>query len=295
MVRTVFISGNKRSGTSQLVRMLNLHPHVFISHESDVIWILHQFYQNKPFESYPWDSPRGMDITVRQCGHVLNKEKSPQENFFALQHCMMQKGNPWLSPLSKKDLLWIGDKKPFQHTDPQLLAFILEMFPDARFIHMVRHPFAVAESSERFNKTIDGDFWIDLTLEQKVERWTYHEKSVSKLKLSKTAKVIDVRYEDLCREPVKELTRIFTFLDLDIDENLLKRAQRDTRCILRNVPAIPCSRETTSMMEEYGYKPEGINKNKVELFATNTYWKLRRSLGINTHFYRTMGKGLFVE
>ena len=279
MTGTVFITGNKRSGTSQLVRMLNLHPRLFISHESDVIWILYQFYQNKPFESHRWDSPRGMDITVRQCGRVLTKGNSPQENFFALQHCMMTKGNPWLPPLSKKDLLWIGDKKPFQHTDPQLLAFILEMFPDARFIHMVRHPFAVAESSERFNKTIDGDFWIDLPLEEKVERWTYHEKSVSELKLSQKRKVIDVRYEDLCREPAQELTKIFTFLDLAIDKNLIKKAHRDTQFIVKNVPAIPCNEETVSMMEEYGYKPEGIQKNKLELFATNTYWKLRRSLG----------------
>lgn len=279
MARAVFITGNKRSGTSQLVRMLNLHPHLFISHESDVIWILYQFYQNKPFESYPWDSPRGMDVTLRQCGHVLTKEKSPQENYFALQHCMMTKGNPWLPPLSKKDLLWIGDKKPFQHTDPHLLAFILEMFPDARFIHMVRHPFAVAESSERFNKTIDGDFWIDLTLEQKVERWTYHEKSVSGLKLSQTGKVIDVRYEDLCREPAQALTRIFTFLDLAIDNNIIKRAQRDSQFIVKNVSPISCNEGTASMMEEYGYKPEGVKKSKIELFATNTYWKLRRSLG----------------
>jgi len=279
MTGTVFITGNKRSGTSQLVRILNLHPRVFISHESDVIWILYQFYQNKPFASHRWDSPRGMDITVRQCGSVLTTEKSPQENFFALQHCMMKKGNPWLPPLSKKDLLWIGDKKPFQHTDPQLLAFILELFPEARFIHMVRHPFAVAESSERFNKTIDGDFWIGLTLEEKVERWTSHERSVSELKLSHKAQVIDVRYEDLCKEPAKEVTRIFTFLDLAIDNNIIKKAQQNTQVFVKNVSTIPCSEETVSMMAQYGYKPEGIKKNRLELSAMNTCWKIRRFIG----------------
>jgi hypothetical protein len=279
MTRAVFITGNKRSGTSQLVRLLNLHPRIFIAHESDAIWILYQFYQNKPFASHRWDSPRGMDITVRQCGHVLTKANSPQENFFALQHCMMTKGNPWLPPMAKKDLLWIGDKKPFQQTDPELLAFTLEIFPDARFIHMVRHPFAVADSSDRFNKTIDGDFWIDRTPEEKVGQWTFHEKAVSELKRSQKAKVIDVRYEDLCKEPARELIRIFTFLDLDIDKDLLKRAQRDTQFVVKNVPTIPCSKETGSMMEQYGYKPEGIKKNRLELLATNTYWKLRRFIG----------------
>lgn len=279
MTGLVFITGNKRSGTSQLVRMLNLHPRVFISHESDVIWILYQFHRDTPFESHRWDSRRGMDITVRQCGHVLTKAKSPQENFFALQHCMMTKGSPWLPPMQKKDLLWIGDKKPFQHTDPQLLAFILKLFPDARFIHMVRHPFAVAESSDRFNRTIDGDFWIGLTLEQKVERWTAHERSVAELKLSHKAQVIDVRYEDFCKEPAKELIRIFSFLDLAIDNNIITKAQRNTQVVVRNVPAIPCSEETVSMMAHYGYTPEGITKNRLELSAMNTCWKIRRFIG----------------
>jgi len=279
MTGTVFFIGNKRSGTSQLVRMLNLHPRIFIAHESDAIWILYQFYQNKPFASHRWDSLRGMDITVRQCGHVLTKANSPQENFFALQHCMMTKGNPWLPPMAKKDLLWIGDKKPFQQTDPELLAFTLKIFPDARFVHMVRHPFAVAESSDRFNNTVDGDFWIDLTTEEKVGQWTFHERAVSELKRSQKAKVIDVRYEDLCREPARELIRIFTFLDLDIDKNLIKRAHRDTQIVVKNVPTMPCNRETASMMEQYGYKPQGIKKTKLELKATNTYWKLRRLIG----------------
>jgi hypothetical protein len=279
MMGTIFFTGNKRSGTSQLVRLLNLHPRLFISHESDAMWILYQFFRDEPFASHRWDSPRGMDITIGQCGHILTKAASPQENFFALQHCMMTKGNPWLPPMAKKELLWIGDKKPFQQTDPELLAFTLEMFPDARFIHMVRHPFAVAESSDRFNKTLDGDFWIDLTPEEKVAKWTFHEKTVEELKRSQKTRVIDVRYEDLCKEPARELTRIFCFLDLDIDKDLLKKAQRDTHVVVKNVPAVPCTKETTAMMERYGYKPQGIKKTRLKLKVTNTYWRLRRSLG----------------
>ena len=49
-MRPLFIIGNKRSGTSQLVRILNLHPEIFIAHESDIIWILHQFYRQEPFD-----------------------------------------------------------------------------------------------------------------------------------------------------------------------------------------------------------------------------------------------------
>ena len=36
-MKTVFVVGNKRSGTSLLVRLLNAHPGVYVSHESDIL------------------------------------------------------------------------------------------------------------------------------------------------------------------------------------------------------------------------------------------------------------------
>ena len=47
MIYPLFIIGNKRWGTSQLVRMLNLHPLMFVSDESDISWILYQFYNHR--------------------------------------------------------------------------------------------------------------------------------------------------------------------------------------------------------------------------------------------------------
>src|SRR5947209_8001096 len=63
MPRQVFLMGNKRSGTSLLVRLLNLHPEVFASHESDILWILFQARKEWPekFECHPWDGPLGMN------------------------------------------------------------------------------------------------------------------------------------------------------------------------------------------------------------------------------------------
>ena len=156
MIRPVFIVGNKRSGTSQLVRVLNLHPQVFVSHESDIIWALWQFARGEPFQAHPWDSDVGLRHTLETCGHLFRREQSPCENFLAVQQRLMEIGTPFLPPQKKTEVLWIGDKKPFQHTDPQVLDFIIEHFPDAHFLHIVRHPFAVAMSSERFNATRNG-------------------------------------------------------------------------------------------------------------------------------------------
>jgi hypothetical protein len=73
MIRPLFIIGNKRSGTSQLLRVLNLHPRVFVSHESDIAWILYQFHRGQPFRGHAWDSDRGMRLTLEIGGHLLRR------------------------------------------------------------------------------------------------------------------------------------------------------------------------------------------------------------------------------
>jgi len=54
-----------------------------------------------------------------------------------------------------------------QHTDPTVLSFLLQYFPGAHFLHIVRHPFEVVASSDRFNQTANRDFWRGLSAEEK--------------------------------------------------------------------------------------------------------------------------------
>jgi len=58
---------------------LNLHSNIHITHESDVVWILYQFYKNQPFAAYPKDSVSGMRYALNACSHILDKNKSPEE------------------------------------------------------------------------------------------------------------------------------------------------------------------------------------------------------------------------
>jgi hypothetical protein len=253
MIRPLFVVGNKRSGTSQLVRVLNLHPQIFVSHESDVAWILYQFHREQTFRGHPWDSQRGMWITLKNAGHLLRRDATPRENFLAVQTAVMEIGNPWQAGQKKTDLLWIGDKKPMQHTDPELLKFILQHFPDARFLHIVRHPFEVVASSDRFNQTKDGDFWLGLSPEEKLERWAFHEGRVLQLRESLPDRVHSLRYEDLCRETEKELSGIFRFLQVTPDPHALKEAARQTRLPARVASPIASSQEASRIAAIYGY------------------------------------------
>ena len=256
MIRPLFIIGNKRSGTSQLVRVLNLHPHIFVSHESDIAWILYQFHQCREFQAHPWDSDRGMRITLKSSGHCLRHEASVWENFLSVQLAVMAKGNPWLSPQNKDDLRWVGDKKPLQHTDPDLLKFILEHFPEARFLHIVRHPFDVVASSNEFNQTVNGDFWLGLSPEKKIERWAFHEQTVLRLRQTMPNRVHSLRYEDFCQDTEKALSSVFDFLEVKPDADALMEAARQTRLKARVSPAVPCSAAVADIARAYGYELE---------------------------------------
>ena len=260
MIYPLFLIGNKRSGTSQLVRALNMHPRVFVSHESDISWVLYQFHSDQPFRGHSWDSDKGMRATLETSGHLLRREMSPMENFLAVQMSVMENGSPWLHALKKTGLEWVGDKKPMQHTDPVVLRFLLQHFPGAHFLHIIRHPFEVVASSDRFNQTADGDFWLGLSSQEKLERWTFHEQKVLQLRQTLPGRVHSLRYEDFCHRTEKELSGVFAFLRLKPDFHSLREAARQTHSLARAIPAMPCSPETRRIAAMYGYDLRRVSR-----------------------------------
>jgi hypothetical protein len=190
---------------------------------------------------------------------------------------VMGKGNPWLPAQQKTGLQWVGDKKPMQHTDPELLAFLLQHFPEAHFLHIVRHPFEVVASSDRFNRTADGDFWLGLSSEEKVERWAFHEQQVLQLRQSLPGRVHSLRYEDFCRRTEKELSGVFKFLQLDPDPHALREAARQTRPLVRVIPAIRCSAEATRIAAGYGYGLR-CQAGWLRVWTQNVYWRAAKKL-----------------
>jgi hypothetical protein len=272
-MRPLFIIGNKRSGTSQLVRILNLHPEIFISHESDLVWILHQFDQGRPFAAHPWDSDVGMKHTLSAAGHLLDHTRTPWENFQTVTQFLMEQGTPWLPPQKKLGLRWMGDKKPFQQTDPQLLPYLQRHFPDAKFLHIVRHPAAVVASSDKFNSTGDGDFWQGLTAEEKIERWAFHEQLVADMKAQLPDRIHSLRYEDFCRWTEVELAGVFRFLELSPPQTVLRDAARQTFPARRSYPRCHGSPLALETARRHGYNPEKP-AGKCQVLADHWYWKI---------------------
>ena len=265
MTKTVFIIGNKRSGSTQLVRLMNLHPNVFMSQESDLIWILYQFHNNLEIVPYQWDTPVGMNHTLEKYAHLLSRDNSPLENFVTIQTNLMKDGFQNIKLMHKENLLWIGDKKPFQQIDPEIVPFIKEYFPNSKFIHLIRHPFAAVKSSKVFKS---GELWKSKSEDKILELWTLHESRVQLEKDKNEVPILDVKYEDIISHTQREMVRIFDFLGVTYNDSILKEARKITRSTIRLHPKLSCPLETQAIMEQYGYK-------------TKSFW-LENPLYVNT-------------
>ena len=244
-----------------MTRLLNLHPEVFVSHESDVVWILYQLQQQAAFSCYPWDGPVGMNATLASCGDLLRQRPatwSVAELFQTILHRLMEHGSAIQKPFpGKGPLRWIGDKKPVQQCDPQLQAFVKSELPDARYLHIVRHPHAVVASMTLAAQTWGPvEYWRTSSFEQLLDRWAQHEEWVLSVKTDPSIDVHTVRFEDLCAAPAVQMQRILDFLELDVPGGLEDTVRAETRThSLPEAGAIDCSAHprVVAMMERYGY------------------------------------------
>ncbi len=226
--------GNKRSGSTLLVNMLNEHPDVCITHESDIIWTLYQCRDGMPkeFRSFVLDAPRGMDALLQSFGPMIGElllatPSRPQwtKAFFEIQRRVIELGTAVHVPLkTAQGLKWIGDKKPVQHASPEVRDFILSNFTDARFVHIVRHPAAVVASQQEAARTwsVTPQYWHGRA-DEVLERWRVQEEWVLELIASLPERTHTIRLEDLCDRPAELMDRLFAFLDLEMCNELRDR------------------------------------------------------------------------
>jgi hypothetical protein len=250
--KPLFVIGSKRSGSTLMANLLNAHPRVFVSHESDILWILYQTRKGPParYVRHPLDSELMMSSTVRSCRRILDslghpptheqivdafhrvQERVMDEYFHPplkqrIKRAVLKAGknrgprNLWRAfrlqaelP-RKRDLAWTGDKKHAQYLDPDLQPFVRAHFPDARYVHVVRDPRgAVASVVEAARKWDVMPDYFRGSVEEILERWAINEEWVLRMKEENGDAIFTVRLEDLWREPRAVAGRLLDFLEL---------------------------------------------------------------------------------
>jgi hypothetical protein len=127
---------------------------------------------------------------------------------------------------------------------------ILEVFPDAKFIHIVRDPLVIYPSTVRLWKSLsevqgfqiphdDGGWMERSVLDNFVRMYECFEQDRD---LIPPGRLVDIRYEDLVADPVGEMRRIYERLslgDFSVVEPALREAVAKSKDYRTNKYTLP--------------------------------------------------------
>ncbi len=128
----------------------------------------------------------------------------------------------------------IVSKNPFNSLRIPLLA---KLFPDARFIHIVRHPYAVVPSTQHLWKVVQkqnilnrNDYSPDL---EEISEFLLHMMSTIKHEFTRLPgdRCTEIRYEDLLLDPVANLKKLYKELDMPFTDDFGKLLNQYTQSL----------------------------------------------------------------
>jgi len=200
----IFLVGAERSGTTVLRLMLSHHPDITWLNEFEyaVDFILDKNEWPQLKQYYDW-----LDVhrIFRASQLTINQNLSYPEliNDFLVQH----------RDRSQKSIVGATVHRHFDR--------LLRIWPNARFIHLLRDGRDVARSTIGMGWA--GNVWAG------VERWIEAEELWSTLQEAVPAeRRVDVTYESLISNPPQELTRICEFIGVNYSPSMMNYIQQTT-------------------------------------------------------------------
>ncbi|MEI6122631.1 MAG: sulfotransferase [Bacteroidota bacterium] len=217
-VNSFFIIGRPRSGTTLLSILFDAHPHVIMPGECNFILALSQKYKNiKCFDSKTLlEFVADLKLTRNYSSLGINPEqlktnleKLPVHatyiDFFKTVQCSSK------SIFEKKDICYVGDKNPSYSN--QNFHRILELFPNAKYIHLVRdyHDHIASMLHAKFRMSSPTLIAI---------AWKHSLNILAKYKKKYPENFYTLRYEDLVTNPEKTMIDVHAFLNLEYNPSI---------------------------------------------------------------------------
>jgi hypothetical protein len=224
-----------------MVRTLNRHPKIYVSHESDICWILYQYDRFGKQRKPSFGRQYALKHTLRACRRYYQKTDTVMDNFVRMQTKLMRRGSPWLRPMRKKPE-YIGDKAPNNMVVfPEFVDWMKVNFPDSVYIHMTRHP-------RDFVASLRGRFPhrspFGKTDKQFVAWWVKAERRV--LELKKELPITTIRYKDIGGRTAKTANKLFAQLGLRKVKGI------KNQFVKTHDYKVPLTREAIEIAEMYG-------------------------------------------
>jgi predicted SAM-dependent methyltransferase len=192
----LIVFGAPRSGTTYLQRVMDLHPAIFLSHETRVFAWLHAAINVLPASDQ-------FVVTERErfVAHLRSALPGVLRDFY--------------EELEPSTRYW-GDKNP-HYADPNnrgCLALTAELFPGTRFVNIVRDGRDVVASLLRRNHE-NGDPWVDFEAAHRT--WLQHVDIGRSFGARQGPEsYLEIRYEDFVRDDVVGAKELCAFLDLEL-------------------------------------------------------------------------------
>ncbi|XP_049867186.1 protein-tyrosine sulfotransferase [Pectinophora gossypiella] len=195
----IFIGGVPRSGTTLMRAMLDAHPDVRCGQETRVVPRILQMRQH-------WTRSQKESVRLEQAG----VSKTVLDNAIAAfcLEVIVRHGEP-ANRLCNKDPLVL-----------KMGTYVLELFPNAKFLFMVRDGRATVHSIITRKVTITG---FDLTsYRQCLGKWNHAaELMYQQCKALGPERCLLVRYEALVLAPAATMRRVLAFLDVPWNDAVL--------------------------------------------------------------------------
>lgn len=212
----VFITGVQRSGTTLLSVMLGRHPEILME-DRVISFRLLTVIQNAA-EIWPYNLEVDQEVFYHwlirhdskgRLAEFLDYEDRPAGE--TLQQLIHRSIDQRLTDHQKQ--CW-GDKGPnLQYYMPGLL----QLFPKARFVHIVRDGRATALSMSRRSYQslrLSAQEWVDGNVQAMVQR-----------EVMGLQRVLIIRFEDLLSEPEETLRKVCNFLSITYSAQMLDLQQ----------------------------------------------------------------------
>jgi len=216
-----FIVGSGRCGTTLLRRILQASPEVHIPPEMSMLHSVIPLFRRNRSESWGWlvrlvlaafdYDPFFWHFRIESLRPLVDKLTGLPEDRRSLAIIIDQVVRYHGEQTGQTFERW-GDKTPGHF---YRMRELLAIFPDARFIHMVRDGVDVAASYARSSLPHD--------LDSAAKRWVASLRAVRHFAKRHASQCLEVRYENLVADPEGAVADVCRFLNVGFDATMIER------------------------------------------------------------------------
>jgi len=210
--RLLFVISPPRAGSTLLQQMLGSHSQIYTHPEPHLITPLAYLGYHDTVDKAPYDHINGAEAMR---AFVSRLPRGEDDYLDALRAYTDTLYGRMLAPTGRRYFL---DKTPAYAT---VLPFLTALYPAAKYVVLTRHPLSVMSSYA--NSFFVGDWRAANEFNPVLERYV---PAMAALIRQAQVPLLQVGYEQLVRQPERELARIFAFLGLEDEPEAVQYGKR---------------------------------------------------------------------